>query len=101
TVTNAKLARQWVVDRLGEGAPARHFAAVSTNAKASDAFLIPPPNRFTMWDWVGGRYSVWSAVGLSVALALGMDQFELMLEGGYEIGQHFATVRWRQNLAVV
>ena len=64
TLTNAKLARQWIVDRLGEGAPARHFAAVSTNAKAMDAFLIPPQNRFTMWDWVGGRYSVWSAVGL-------------------------------------
>jgi glucose-6-phosphate isomerase len=61
TLSNAKLARQWIVDRLGEGAPARHFAAVSTNAKAMDTFLIPPQNRFTMWDWVGGRYSVWSA----------------------------------------
>ena len=101
TLTNAKLARQWVVDRLGEGAPARHFAAVSTNAKAMDAFLIPPQNRFTMWDWVGGRYSVWSAVGLSVALALGMDQFELMLEGGYEMDQHFATVPFEQNLPVL
>ena len=66
---------QWIVDALGEGRSARHFAAVSTNAKAMDAFLIAA-NRFTMWDWVGGRYSVWSAVGLSVALALGMDQFE-------------------------
>src|SRR5512138_1319055 len=88
TLTNAKLARQWIVDRLGEGAPARHFAAVSTNAKAMDTFLIPPQNRFTMWDWVGGRYSVWSAVGLSVALALGMDQ-------------HFATVPFEQNLPVL
>jgi glucose-6-phosphate isomerase len=101
TLTNAKLARQWVVDRLGEGAPARHFAAVSTNAKAMDAFLIPPQNRFTMWDWVGGRYSVWSAVGLSVALALGMDQFELMLEGGYEMDQHFANTPLEQNLPVL
>src|SRR5690606_18990448 len=83
TLTNARIARQWIVDRMGAGAPARHFAAVSTNSKAMDAFLIPPQNRFTMWDWVGGRYSVWSAVGLSVALALGMDQFELMLEGGH------------------
>ena len=98
TLTNAKLARQWIVDRLGEGAPARHFAAVSTNAKAMDAFLIPPQNRFTMWDWVGGRYSVWSAVGLSVALALGMDQFELMLEGGHEMDQHFASAPFDQNL---
>lgn len=98
TLTNAKLARQWIVDRLGEGAPARHFAAVSTNAKAMDAFLIPPQNRFTMWDWVGGRYSVWSAVGLSVALALGMDQFELMLQGGHEMDQHFASAPFEQNL---
>lgn len=98
TLSNAKLARQWIVDRLGEGAPARHFAAVSTNAKAMDAFLIPPQNRFTMWDWVGGRYSVWSAVGLSVALALGMDQFELMLEGGEQMDQHFASAPLEQNL---
>jgi glucose-6-phosphate isomerase len=98
TLTNAKLARQWIVDRLGEGAPARHFAAVSTNAKAMDAFLIPPQNRFTMWDWVGGRYSVWSAVGLSVALALGMDQFELILEGGHEMDQHFCSAPFDRNL---
>jgi len=101
TLTNAKLARQWIVDRLGEGAPARHFAAVSTNAKAMDAFLIPPQNRFTMWDWVGGRYSLWSAVGLSVALALGMDQFELMLEGGHEMDRHFASAPFEQNLPVL
>jgi len=101
TLTNARLARQWIVDRLGEGAPARHFAAVSTNAKAMDAFLIAPQNRFTLWDWVGGRYSVWSAVGLSVALALGMDQFELMLEGGYEMDQHFRNTPAENNLPVL
>lgn len=101
TLTNAKIARQWVVDRLGEGAPARHFAAVSTNAKAMDSFLIPPQNRFTMWDWVGGRYSVWSAVGLSVALSLGMDQFELMLEGGHEMDEHFRTSELESNLPVL
>lgn len=101
TLTNAKLARQWVVDHLGEGAPARHFAAVSTNSKAMDAFLIPPQNRFTMWDWVGGRYSIWSAVGLSVALALGMDQFELMLEGGHEMDEHFRTAPFEKNLPVL
>jgi glucose-6-phosphate isomerase len=101
TLTNAKLARQWIVDRLGEGAPARHFAAVSTNARAMDAFLIPPQNRFTMWDWVGGRYSVWSAVGLCVALALGMDQFELMLEGGFEMDEHFRTAPFEKNLPVL
>ena len=101
TLTNAKIARQWVVDRLGEGAPARHFAAVSTNSKAMDSFLIPPQNRFTMWDWVGGRYSVWSAVGLSVALALGMDQFELMLEGGHEMDEHFRNTPFENNLPVL
>jgi glucose-6-phosphate isomerase len=101
TLTNAKIARQWIVDRLGEGAPARHFAAVSTNAKAMDAFLIPPQNRFPMWDWVGGRYSVWSAVGLSVALALGMDQFELMLEGGHEMDEHFRSAPFESNLPVL
>ena len=101
TLTNARLARQWIVDRLGEGAPARHFAAVSTNSKAMDAFLIPPQNRFTMWDWVGGRYSIWSAVGLSVALALGMDQFELMLEGGHEMDEHFRTAPFEKNLPVL
>jgi glucose-6-phosphate isomerase len=101
TLTNAKLARQWIVDRLGEGAPARHFAAVSTNHKAMDAFLIPPQNRFTMWDWVGGRYSVWSAVGLSVALALGMDQFELMLDGAFEMDEHFRSAPFEKNLPVL
>lgn len=101
TLTNAKLARQWIVDHLGEGAPARHFAAVSTNSKAMDGFLIPPQNRFTMWDWVGGRYSIWSAVGLSVALSLGMDQFELMLEGGHEMDEHFRTAPFEKNLPVL
>ncbi len=101
TLTNAKIARQWVVDHLGEGAPARHFAAVSTNSKAMDAFLIAPQNRFTMWDWVGGRYSIWSAVGLSVALALGMDQFELMLEGGFEMDEHFRTTPFDKSLPVL
>jgi len=101
TLTNAKLARQWIVDHLGEGAPARHFAAVSTNSKAMDSFLIPPQNRFTMWDWVGGRYSLWSAVGLSIALALGMDQFELMLEGAHEMDEHFRTAPFEKNLPVL
>jgi len=101
TLSNARIARQWIVDRLGDGAPARHFAAVSTNAKAMDIFLIPPQNRFTMWDWVGGRYSVWSAVGLSVALAIGMDQFELILEGGHEMDQHFRNTPFEDNLPVL
>jgi glucose-6-phosphate isomerase len=66
-----------------------------------DSFLIPPQNRFTMWDWVGGRYSLWSAVGLSIALALGMDQFELILEGGFEMDEHFRTAPFEKNLPVL
>ncbi len=98
TMVNAEHARRWVVDRLGEAAPSKHFAAVSTNSKAMDRFLIAPQNRFTMWDWVGGRYSIWSAVGLSVALALGMDQFELILQGGFEMDEHFRTAPFDRNL---
>ena len=101
TLSNARLARQWLVDRLGEGAVSKHFAAVSTNHKAMDAFLIAPQNRFTMWDWVGGRYSLWSAVGLSVALALGMDTFELMLEGAFLMDEHFRTAPLERNLPVL
>ncbi len=101
TLSNAKLARQWVVDRLGAGAVSRHFAAVSTNAKALDAFLIAPQNRFTMWDWVGGRYSLWSSVGLSIALAIGMDNFELMLEGGRIMDGHFQTAPFENNYPVL
>ena len=101
TLSNAKLARLWIADRLGEGAVSKHFAAVSTNHKAMDAFLIAPQNRFTMWDWVGGRYSLWSAVGLSVALSLGMENFQLMLEGGFEMDEHFRTLPFEQNIPVL
>ncbi len=101
TLTNAKTARQWIVDRLGAGAPAKHFAAVSTNQKAMDAFLIAPQNRFTMWDWVGGRYSIWSAVGLSLALSIGADNFELMLEGGRLMDDHFRTAPFDRNLPML
>jgi len=101
TLSNAKLARQWIVDRLGAGAPAKHFAAVSTNQKAMDTFLIVPQNRFTLWDWVGGRYSIWSAVGLSVALSVGADNFELMLEGGRLIDEHFRSAPLDRNLPVL
>jgi glucose-6-phosphate isomerase len=101
TLSNARLARQWLVDRLGEGAVSKHFAAVSTNHKAMDTFLIAPQNRFTMWDWVGGRYSLWSAVGLSVALALGMDTFDLMLEGAFLMDEHFRTAPLDRNLPVL
>ena len=89
------------VDRrsAGRGRAGAAFRRCLHQRKAMDAFLIPPQNRFTMWDWVGGRYSVWSAVGLSVALALGMDQFELMLEGGHEMDEHFRTRAVREEPA--
>jgi glucose-6-phosphate isomerase len=101
TLSNAKLARKWIADHLGEGAVSKHFAAVSTNQQAMDAFLIAPQNRFTMWDWVGGRYSLWSAVGLSIALSLGMENFQLMLEGAFEMDEHFRTREFDQNIPVL
>jgi glucose-6-phosphate isomerase len=101
TLTNARAARDWLVEELGEKAVPRHFVAVSTNAAAMDEFGIASSWRFAIWDWVGGRYSLWSSVGLSVALALGMDQFELLLEGGHEMDEHFRTASPERNLPVL
>jgi len=101
TLSNANSARKWLISELGEAAVAKHFVAVSTNHKAMDAFGIAPESRFTMWDWVGGRYSLWSAVGLSIALALGMDQFELVLQGGHDIDEHFRSAPLERNLPVL
>jgi glucose-6-phosphate isomerase len=101
TLANATSARQWLVGELGEVAVGRHFVAVSTNHTAMDAFGISPQSRFTMWDWVGGRYSLWSAVGLSIALALGWEPFELMLAGGHDLDEHFRTAPLEGNLPVL
>jgi glucose-6-phosphate isomerase len=101
TLSNANAARAWLAGELGEAAVAKHFVAVSTNHKAMDAFGIAPESRFTMWDWVGGRYSLWSAVGLSIALALGMDQFELVLQGGHDMDEHFRAAPLERNLPVL
>jgi glucose-6-phosphate isomerase len=101
TLSNANAARAWLIGELGEAAVAKHFVAVSTNHKAMDAFGIAPEARFTMWDWVGGRYSLWSAVGLSIALALGMSLFELVLAGGHDMDEHFRTVPLERNLPVL
>jgi len=101
TLANANAARDWLIHELGEKAIGRHFVAVSTNHPAMDAFGIAPESRFTMWDWVGGRYSLWSTVGLSIALALGMDQFELVLQGGHEMDEHFRTAPLERNLPVL
>jgi glucose-6-phosphate isomerase len=101
TLTNARAARDWFVARLGEDAVRTHFIGVSTNHEAMDAFGIAPDNRFGFWDWVGGRYSLWSAVGLSIALAIGMDHFRALLAGGRAMDHHFRDAPIEENLPVL
>jgi glucose-6-phosphate isomerase len=102
TLTNARSARRWLVDRLGtEEAVAKHFVALSTNRNAVVEFGIDPENMFEFWDWVGGRYSLWSAIGLSIAVVVGMEQFEELLAGAYEVDEHFRTAPLRENIPVV
>ncbi len=101
TQTNANAARAWIVGALGEKAPGNHFVAVSTNAEAMDKFGIAPDHRFTMWDWVGGRYSVWSAIGLIAEIVIGSERFEEFLKGASDIDKHFTTAPFEQNLPVL
>ena len=101
TLTNARLVRQWCVGRLGEGAVSRHFAAVSANHAAMDEFGIARDARFTMWDWVGGRYSLWSAIGLGAELSIGSKHFEALLNGAYAIDVHFRDTPFERNLPVL
>ena len=102
TLTNAKSARDWVVQALGsEDAVAKHFVAVSTNADKVKAFGIDTANMFGFWDWVGGRYSMDSAIGLSTMLALGPDQFGEMLAGFHAMDQHFREAPFHENLPVL
>jgi glucose-6-phosphate isomerase len=101
TQANGQAARNWIVGALGERAAADHFVAVSTNAAAMDAFGIAPTRRFTMWDWVGGRYSVWSAVGLAAELTLGSERFEAFLAGASDIDRHFLNTPFERNLPVI
>jgi len=90
-----------LVERLGdERAVARHFVAVSTSAERVRAFGIDTENMFGFWDWVGGRYSVWSAIGLPVAILVGMDRFEAFLAGAHAMDEHFRTAPWERNLPV-
>ena len=98
TLTNAATARRWLAAALGQDAVPRHFAAVSVNGPAMDAFGIHPDYRFAMWDWVGGRYSIWSAVGLGLAIAIGAHGFTQFLAGGAAMDEHFVTAPWQQNL---
>lgn len=101
TLTNATTAKQWLVDALGTAAVGDHFVAVSTNLAAINAFGIQSENVFPMNDWVGGRFSFWSAVGFSVALAVGPDNFEALLDGANEMDEHFATTPFEENIPVM
>ncbi|WP_374625532.1 glucose-6-phosphate isomerase, partial [Devosia sp.] len=101
TMTNAASARAWIANALGEAAVPEHFAALSTNLKACADFGIKAERIFGFWDWVGGRYSVWSAIGLPVAIAVGFDTFEAFLQGAYEMDQHFLKTRLEKNLPVI
>jgi glucose-6-phosphate isomerase len=98
TLANARTARQWLVMQLGEAAVPAHFAAVSTNSQAMDAFGINPGYRFMMWDWVGGRYSLWSSIGVSLAIAIGRTAFLELLAGAHAMDEHFRTAAWERNL---
>jgi len=102
TMTNARSAREWAMAKLGkEAAIAKHFVAVSTNAQRVSEFGIDPANMFPFWDWVGGRYSMDSAIGLSTMLAIGPDPFRDMLGGFHALDEHFRTAPFRQNLPVL
>jgi glucose-6-phosphate isomerase len=102
TITNACSARQWFLSKGGsEKDIAKHFVAVSTNRSAVENFGINPDNMFEFWDWVGGRYSLWSAIGLPIALTVGMDHFYELLAGAHEMDQHFATAPFDKNLPVM
>ena len=101
TLSNATTAKKWLVEALGENAVADHFVAVSTNLAAIDAFGIQSKNVFPMNDWVGGRFSLWSAVGLSIALAVGPDNFEALLDGANQLDEHFASAPFEDNIPVM
>ena len=101
TMSNANAAAAWIRKKLGAGAVKDHFAAASTNHAAMDAFGVNPKYRFGFWDWVGGRYSLWSAVGLSLALVIGMQNFQAMLSGGRRMDMHFRHAPLAENMPVL
>ncbi|RLD25170.1 MAG: glucose-6-phosphate isomerase [Bacteroidetes bacterium] len=102
TMTNALTARAWLIDNLDdEAAVANHFVALSTNTEAVTAFGINPDNMFGFWDWVGGRYSLWSAIGLSIALNIGFKNFEELLDGAHEMDNHFYNTPIKENIPVI
>ncbi|KJY82008.1 glucose-6-phosphate isomerase [Vibrio galatheae] len=102
TMTNAHSARDWFLETAADEAHvAKHFAALSTNAQAVSEFGIDTDNMFEFWDWVGGRYSLWSAIGLSIALAVGFDNFVELLDGAHEMDKHFASTELESNIPVI
>jgi glucose-6-phosphate isomerase len=103
TIANAETARNWFLGECGNNPEhiSKHFVALSTNETAVREFGINPANMFEFWDWVGGRYSLWSAIGLSIALYLGYDKFEELLQGGFEMDEHFRNEPYDQNIPVI
>jgi glucose-6-phosphate isomerase len=101
TMANARSARAWLVAALGDAAVGRHFVAVSTNAAAVEAFGIAASNMFGFWDWVGGRYSLWSSIGLPIAIAIGSAGFDALLAGADDMDRHFETAPIAGNLPMV
>jgi glucose-6-phosphate isomerase len=102
TLMNARSARAWLVEELGdEKAVAKHFVAVSTAEKEVSKFGIDTANMFPFWDWVGGRYSLWSSIGLSIACVIGMDHFEALLQGAHEMDEHFKSAPLEKNIPVI
>ena len=101
TITNAKTCRKWLVDALGEHAISKHFIALSTNKTEVEKFGINPDNMFEFWDFVGGRYSVWSSIGMIIAIAVGYKNFERMLEGAHAMDMHFLNSDIEHNIPVI
>ena len=102
TMVNAETARQWYINKLGsEEHLHRHFSAVTSNVQLAKEFGIAEENIFKMWDWVGGRYSLWSAIGLSIVIAIGSEQFDELLAGAYEVDQHFRQTPLEKNIPVL
>ena len=101
TMTNANTARKWLVEKLGENAIKNHFVALSTNKEKVAEFGIDTNNMFEFWNFVGGRYSLWSAIGLPIACSVGFDKFKELLEGAYEMDQHFINAPIEQNIPVI
>lgn len=101
TLTNAETVRKWFLQSASENDIAQHFAAVSTNISKVTEFGIAKDNIFPMWDWVGGRFSLWSAVGLSIALGVGYDNFEQLLHGANEMDEHFKNTPFEKNIPIV